>query len=87
MLLHDDTEKKANGTLGLPVVPPRDSDVQSQKMKNKRNANLENRVRSSENVFFLFCFVFCFLFAFSRAAPVAYGGSQARGAILSLIHI
>ena len=30
--------------------------------------------------FFLFCFVFC-LFAISWAAPVAYGGSQARGRI------
>ena len=29
-------------------------------------------------VFFCFCFCFC-LFAFSRAAPAAYGGSQARG--------
>ena len=29
-----------------------------------------------------FCFVlFCFVFAFSRAAPGAYGGSQARGRI------
>ena len=33
-----------------------------------------------ERIFF--CFGFCFyLFAFSRAAPVAYGGSQARGQI------
>ena len=30
--------------------------------------------------FFLFFLFFC-LFAFSRAAPVAYGGSQARGLI------
>ena len=30
--------------------------------------------------FVLFCFFVC-LFAFSRAAPVAYGGSQARGQI------
>jgi len=29
---------------------------------------------------FLFFFFFC-LFAFSRAAPTAYGGSQARGLI------
>ena len=28
--------------------------------------------------FFIFYFLFC-LFAFSRAAPTAYGGSQARG--------
>ena len=28
----------------------------------------------------LYLFIFC-LFAFSRAAPVAYGGSQARGRI------
>jgi len=28
---------------------------------------------------FLFLFLFFGLFAFSRAAPVAYGGSQARG--------
>ena len=30
--------------------------------------------------FILFYFIFC-LFAFSRAAPVAYGDSQARGLI------
>ena len=29
---------------------------------------------------FIYLFIFC-LFAFSRAAPVAYGGSQARGLI------
>ena len=35
-------------------------------------------------LFFFFCFlffVFCFFFCFSRAAPLAYGGSQARGPI------
>ena len=31
---------------------------------------------------FCFCFVlFCFVFCLFRAAPVAYGGSQARGPI------
>ena len=30
---------------------------------------------------FLFCFVLFCLFAFSRAAPEAYGDSQARGLI------
>ena len=29
----------------------------------------------------MFYFFFVFFFAFSRAAPVAYGGSQARGPI------
>ena len=29
----------------------------------------------------VFCFVLFFLFAFSRAAPTAYGDSQARGRI------
>ena len=33
-----------------------------------------------EDVFFLFCFVLS-CFVFSRAAPVAYGGTQARGLI------
>ena len=28
---------------------------------------------------FLFIFIFIFIFCFFRAAPVAYGGSQARG--------
>ena len=32
-------------------------------------------------LFLFFCFVLFCLFAFSRAAPVAYGGSQARGQI------
>ena len=31
--------------------------------------------------FFVFCFVLFCLFAISRAAPMAYGGSQARGLI------
>ena len=31
--------------------------------------------------FFVFCVFFFGLFAFSRAAPTAYGGSQARGPI------
>ena len=31
-------------------------------------------------LFYLFIYLFC-LFAFSRAAPTAYGGSQARGRI------
>ena len=33
-----------------------------------------------------FIFIFC-LFAFSRAAPAAYGGSQARGRIRSCSHL
>ena len=31
-------------------------------------------------LFYFFIFIFC-LFVFSRAAPAAYGGSQARGLI------
>ena len=34
------------------------------------------------SLFFFFCFVFVFgLFAISRAAPVAYGDSQAKGLV------
>ena len=36
--------------------------------------------RVSQYVFYLFIYLFC-LFAFSRATPVAYGDSQARGLI------
>ena len=32
-------------------------------------------------IFFIFCFLFFCLFAVSWAAPMAYGGSQARGRI------
>ena len=42
-------------------------------------SSLEKYVFRSSAQFFFF-FFFC-LFAFSRAAPVAYGGSQARGPI------
>ena len=40
-------------------------------------------------VFLFFCFVLFCLFAFSRAAPEAYGGSQARdliGAVVTGLH-
>ena len=40
----------------------------------ENNLLLRNSLRA--NFFFFFC-----LFAFSKAAPVAYGGSQARGLI------
>ena len=33
------------------------------------------------NLKFIYLFIYCCLFAFSRAAPLAYGGSQARGSI------
>ena len=35
----------------------------------------------SHCIFILFYFIIIFLSVFSRAAPVAYGGSQARGLI------
>ena len=38
-------------------------------------------------VFLFFFFFFFCLFAFSRAAPAAYGGSQARGRIRSCSHL
>ena len=41
---------------------------------------LHNDLTVSLLFFFFLIFLFC-LFAFSRAAPVAYGGSQARGRI------
>ena len=34
-----------------------------------------------DRIFFFVCFLFFVFFAFSRAAPEAYGGSQARDVI------
>ena len=34
---------------------------------------------TGDNVRLVVFFLFCFVFVFSRAAPVAYGGSQGRG--------
>ena len=33
----------------------------------------------------VFLFVFCFVFCLFRAAPMAYGGSQARGLIRAVV--
>ena len=50
-------------------------DLRLKDIKNSQNSKLRK-------CFFVFCFCFCFcLFVFSRAAPMAYGGSQARGLI------
>ena len=59
-------------------------------LKNKKNKNCFDVKHMVESSFvistwwffgvFLFCF-FVFFFFFFRAAPVAYGGSQARGPI------
>ena len=37
--------------------------------------------RSGDHDVWVFCFCFCFCFCLSRAAPKAYGGSQARGPV------
>ena len=41
----------------------------------------EEKIRVEPVILFCVCVSFFCLFAFSRAAPTAYGGSQARGRI------
>ena len=53
-----------------------------------RNANNDHFFKfvtknKNNNTYLVYLFIFC-LFAFSRAAPVAYGGSQARGLIRAI---
>ena len=62
---------------GLPVSIQRPSWTSQRQAAG--DENYFSKVRFC-GVFFVGLFVFC-LFAFSRAAPAAYGGSQARGPI------
>ena len=56
----------------------------SERKMNKRNQTWNHRTvfkLNIRNVFFFFVFFFFFWSFFFRVAPMAYGGSQARGAI------
>ena len=52
-------------------------------MERRHHSHKQNRYFLIKNYYFYLFIYFC-LFAFLRAAPAAYGGSQARGRIVAV---
>ena len=65
----------------LYIENPKDSTQKLLELINKFSKVAEYKINIQKLVIFLSFFLFFCLFAISRAAPVAYGDSQARGLI------